>query len=296
GLAYVDRLRAEGGTDINSALLTALRFVQPERPATLIFLTDGLPTVGEQNRNRILENVSSANSANARLFVFGVGDDVDTTLLDALATQNRGDVQYVPPAEDVEEKVSTLYARISSPQLTDVKLDFGNADVYDICPRPLPDLFGGQTLFVLGRYRSAGPVSVRLSGMTREGPQSYDFPQMQLSSEERSASWLPNLWAMRKVGALLREIRLRGPERSKELIDEVVALSTRYGIITPYTSFLVQEPTALSPQAAATRVAAAAAAPVSGAGATNSAAQTGALAAATPAPRPAATAAPMRPG
>jgi Ca-activated chloride channel family protein len=283
-IAYVDRLRAEGGTNINDALLTALGMADPERPTTIIFLTDGLPTIGEQDSGRILRNVKDNAPGSVRLFVFGVGDDVDTTLLDSLATQNRGGSQYVPPRDDVEESVSRLYSRISAPQLTDVQLDFGAANVFDVYPSPIPDLFGGQTLFVYGRYRNATSVNVRLSGGSRDGPQSFTFENMQLAENSRQASYIPHLWAQVKVGTLLREIRLRGASNSRELIDEVVALSTRYGIVTPYTSFLVVEPTALSPQAAASAVARVAAAPDTGAAATGAAAQTGALVAATPAP------------
>jgi Ca-activated chloride channel homolog len=282
-ISYVDRLRAEGGTNINDALITALRGADPERFTTVLFLTDGEPTAGERTPSRIMDNVRDAMPGNARLFVFGVGHDVNTVLLDGLATQNRGDVAYVRPEEDVEDAVSTLYSRISAPQLTGVQLDMGDALTYDLYPQPLPDLFSGQTLFVLGRYRSSGAVNVRLSGSTRAGPQTHTFDAMQMPEADRGASYLPRLWASRKVGYLLREIRLRGANASSELIDEVVALSTRYGIVTPYTSYLVQE-APVSPQAAARAVATAAAAPVSGAGATGASAQTGFLAGATPAP------------
>jgi Ca-activated chloride channel family protein len=286
GLAYVDRLVAEGGTNINEALLTALSLADRERPTTMIFLTDGLPTVGVTDRNSILANVRAGAPQNVRLFAFGVGNDVDTTLLDGLATQNHGDVVYVEPREDVEEKVSTLYRRIGAPQLTDVRLEVEGSDTYDVYPEPLPDLFGGQTLYVFGRYRTPGSATIRLSGRSRTGDQSFAYEGMTLPSDDRDASYLPYLWASRKVAALLREIRLQGPERSRELVDEVVALSTRYGIVTPYTAFLVQEPGAVTADAARTAVARAAEAPSTGAGATTAAAQTGQLAAAAPAPRP----------
>ena len=54
--------------------------------------------------------------------------------------------------------------------------------------------------------------------------------------------FIARLWATRKIGHLLSQIRLHG--ESQELVNEVVALSIRYGIITPYTSFLVEEPEA----------------------------------------------------
>lgn len=289
-IAYVDGLRAEGGTAINDALHTALNLIDPARFTTVLFLTDGEPTVGEQRPQAILDNVRGTTPANARLFVFGVGNDVNTLLLDGLAVQNHGDVTYVRPNQDVEESVSTLYNRISSPQLTDVRVDFAAAGVYDVYPSPLPDLFGGQTLFITGRYRNPVTTTVRLSGQTREGPQSFAFENMRLSDNDRRASHLPRLWAQRKVGYLLREITLRGPERSRELIDEVTVLGRRYGIVTPYTSFLVTEPGTVlppggpGPQRTATRTATA----LAGAPAVSEADQRGALVAATPAPRPAA--------
>jgi Ca-activated chloride channel family protein len=190
-LTFVDGLRAEGGTNINDALVEGLSFSDPERQTTLIFLTDGLPTSGETSRDRILRNVEDRAGSSTRLFVFGVGDDVDTTLLDSLATRNRGDVQYVPPVEDVEEKVSTLYSRVGSPQLTDLLLEFGGANVYDLYPAPLPDLFGGQTLYVFGRYRSTGVYDLALSGTSRDGVQRHTFPALTLAAEERGASYLP---------------------------------------------------------------------------------------------------------
>lgn len=286
--AFVDRLQAEGGTNIDGALREALSLIDPARLTTVMFLTDGQPTVGERNASRILENVRTAAPANARIFVFGVGDDVNTELLDGLAVQNHGDVSYVRPEEDVEISVSTLYSRISSPQLTNVRVDMGDARTFDVYPRPMPDLFGGQTLFVTGRYRDGGPLTVRLSGQTRDGEQTFTFTDMQLTEEDRRATYLPRLWASRKVGTLLRDIRLGTPAQNKELIDEVVRLGTRYGIVTPYTSFLVQEPGATAPVVRTP-------APAAGAPAVNDSRAAGGLAQATPAamaPRPAPTAAP----
>ncbi|HZQ37955.1 MAG TPA: hypothetical protein VFD32_18650, partial [Dehalococcoidia bacterium] len=259
----------------------------PARLTTLLFLTDGEPTSGETRPQAILDNVRSNAPDNARLFVFGVGDDVNTLLLDGLAVQNHGDVTYVQPNQDVEAAVSSLYSRISSPQLTDIAVSFDVAGVYDVYPRPLPDLFGGQTLFITGRYRNPGTTTVRLTGTSRDGAQTFEFEGMRLADNDRRASHLPRLWAQRKVGALLRAITLNGPERSRELIDEVTALGRRYGIVTPYTSFLVAEqnlPLPGQPTPARTATS------VSGAGAVRAAATAGNLAQATPAAAPRAAA------
>ncbi len=291
-IRWVDALDASGGTNINDALRAGIDLIDPTRLTTVLFLTDGEPTVGETNAARILENVRTRMPDNARLFVFGVGNDVNTLLLDGLAVQNHGDVSYVLPTENVEEAVSALYGRMSSPQLTNVRIDYGGASVHDVYPQPLPDLFGGQTLFVTGRYRSAGPTTITVSGVTRHGPQSYTFPDLDFVAADRRASYLPRTWASRKIGYLLREIRLRGSAAPRELVDEVRALGLKYGIVTPYTSFLVQEP--------GTPSATPMPRPVSGAPAVQDASQSGALAAATPAPLRTATAAPgaapVRPG
>ena len=45
--------------------------------------------------------------------------------------------------------------------------------------------------------------------------------------------------AARRIGFLLDQVRLHGEE--KELVDEVTILAKKYGIITPYTSFLILE-------------------------------------------------------
>jgi Ca-activated chloride channel family protein len=263
------------------------------RLATVIFLTDGLPTTDEQRIGSILQNVAAAAPSGVRLFVFGVGDDVNTVLLNGLAVQNHGDVQYVRTGADVEAPVSALYARISAPQLTDLQLDFGDAAVYDVYPQPLPDLFAGQTLFVTGRYQASDTakvplVSVRLTGMTRDGQQQYAFDNLQLADSDRQASYLPKLWASRKIGSLLLEIQVNGPAISQEQIATVRDLGLRFGIVTPYTSSFVPQPAAAAPTATGVRGPAAQAPPppTTGAAGVSAAATAAALAAATPAPPP----------
>src|SRR5205823_3187006 len=161
-LAYVDRLTAQGGTNIHEALLTALRQVQPERPTYLIFLTDGQPTNGVTDPNRIARAVGDAAAANVRLFAFGVGNDVNAILLDRVARENHGTADYVKPEEDLEERLSAFYAKVASPVLTDVRLEFSRP-VRESYPDPVPDLFAGQQLLVVGRYPGGGPTTVIIS-------------------------------------------------------------------------------------------------------------------------------------
>lgn len=241
---FVAALQAEGSTDINRALLEALAQVDPERPTVIVFLTDGLPTVGETMPQRIIDNVRQAIGPNVQLFSFGVGYDVDTVLLDTISQENRGASAYVQPNQAIDEAVSTFYQKISTPVLSGLTLDMGAAQVEDLYPYPLPDLFAGGQLVLAGRYRSAGPVSVTLRGRVNGEEKVYTFADLSLSSAG-GEPFIARLWATRKIGHLLNQVRLAGP--SEELIDEIVRLSTTYGIATPYTSFFVPEPAGAMP-------------------------------------------------
>jgi Ca-activated chloride channel family protein len=235
---FVDRLEAGGSTDINRALLEALAMAETDRPTILIFLTDGLPTVGEMNVDRIIGNVGDAAADNVRIFPFGVGYDVNTTLLDTIAQNQRGASGYVRPEEAIDEKVSAFYAKVSTPLLANVSIDFGGIDVTDVYPYPLPDLFAGTQLVVVGRYRDGGETTLSLGGEVNGNPQNFGYSGVRFSSGGGD-EFIARLWATRKIGYLLQQIRLHGEEG--ELVNEIVDLSIRYGIITPYTSFLVEE-------------------------------------------------------
>lgn len=243
-IAWVDRLRAEGSTDINRALLEAASLVDHDRPSYLIFLTDGLPTVGEVDSQQILNNLERSAPKNLSLFAFGVGYDVDTYLLDSLAQAYHGNSTYVVPGEQLNEILSAFYSKISAPVLTDLSLDFGDVITYDVYPYPLADLFVGSQITIVGRYRQGGSTEVTLSGSVNGRTQFFTYPDQIFveQSPERvsSTTSLPSLWATRKIGYLLNQVRLTGPDQ--EIIDEIVRLSIRYGIVTPYTSYLVTEP------------------------------------------------------
>ncbi|MCH7760825.1 VWA domain-containing protein [candidate division TA06 bacterium] len=149
---FVRGIEAAGGTDINHALLTALQHLEnSKRTSFIIFLTDGLPTVGETNIPTILENVESESQGSSKVFAFGVGYDVNTRFLDRLATENQGTSEYVRPEEDIEVKISNFYTKIANPVLTDLNLNFGKIKVTEVYPKVLPDLFHGSQLLVLGR-------------------------------------------------------------------------------------------------------------------------------------------------
>jgi Ca-activated chloride channel family protein len=243
-IGWVNQLTAEGSTDINRALLESTAILGGDRPSYLIFLTDGLPTVGEVESEKIIANLSEFAPNNLRLFTFGVGYDVDTYLLDSLAQAHQGRSTYVVPGEPLDEIVSTFYSNISIPVLTDLDLDFGDLLVYDLYPHPLPDLFKGSQIAIVGRYRDGGVTEVTLSGLADDLSQEFVFTDQKFDEQspkiKGSSSSLPSLWATRKIGYLLQQVRLNGPQ--SEIIDEIVKISIRYGIVTPYTSYLVTEP------------------------------------------------------
>jgi Ca-activated chloride channel family protein len=245
---FIEKMRAVGGTNINDALTAAFKQLQSgDRPQIVVLITDGQPTVGETQANRILANVKQSNKANLRLFTFGVGYDVNTVLLDGLANENRGTVSYIEPKEDIEVKVSDFFAKVNHPVLSDLKIDWGGVETDLVYPRVTPDIFHGSQLALIGRYRSpkGSPANrLTLAGNVNSRERRFVYEGLRFPTEQRENEFLPHLWAMRRVGHLLDQIRLNG--ESKELRDEVVELGTRYGIVTPYTSSLVLEPGARS--------------------------------------------------
>jgi len=235
-LKFVEKREAEGGTNINDALLTGLRQISTENKASfVIFLTDGLPTVGVTDIKNILRNVNDNNKSHIRIFVFGVGYDVNAHFLDKLAEDNHATSDYVSPDEDIEVKVGSFYKKVSHPILTDIELSFSNVETHDIYPKELPDIFKGSQLLILGKYKGQGNSRVTLSGSSQEAKDRFIY-EVNFSPDEKN-DFIPKLWATRRVGYFIDELRLHGD--NQELIDEVVRLSKKYGIINQYTSFLV---------------------------------------------------------
>ena len=238
-IAWVEDLNASGGTAISEALEATLKMRgNSERSFTVVFLTDGQPTIGETEPSKILTQVKEQNQDGTRIFCFGVGDDVNTHLLDQLSEQSRATTVYVRPSENLEVKVSSFYAKISYPVLANLKLSVGDSDLrlLEMYPPKLPDLFHGGQLTVLGRYKGTGHSSIRLAGDLGQEHREFVY-EIALPNEKHDNEFLPGLWARRKVGYLLDQIRLKG--ENQELVDEVVRLAKHYGIVTPYTSYLI---------------------------------------------------------
>jgi Ca-activated chloride channel family protein len=244
---WMENLSAAGSTDINRALLEAASRANSQRPTYIIFLTDGLPTEGVTDREEIIRQFSQSAPENVRLFAFGVGYDVDTMLLDTLTRDHHGLSSYVTPGQPLDEILSSFYNGIRMPVMTNLKLDFDSISTYDIYPQPLPDLFAENQVIVVGRYRKGGNSDVTVEGEINGENRQLVYENQTFDMDSRESGdileGLPRLWATRKVGYLLNQTRLG--RLDKETIDQIVRLSIRYGIVTPYTSYLVTEPTAL---------------------------------------------------
>ncbi|MBL8859218.1 MAG: VWA domain-containing protein [Planctomycetes bacterium] len=261
--AYLDGLTTNGGTNLAGALEAALAApVGAGRFPVVLVLTDGLATVGEKREHMIRAQVETANAHGRRVFTFGVGNDVNASLLDAVAVQSRARATYVRPDEDVEVAVGRVFKDLSGPTVTDLALAVrsasGNADtriVRDIYPRVMPDLYRSDRLVVVGRYTAAEGARFELKGK-RAGVEAtwtldYDFARALPRND-----FVRRLWAMRRIAGLEDELRLAGADPSKlaalkddarfsEIASEMLTLATRFGILTNSTAFLALEGTQL---------------------------------------------------
>lgn len=243
GEEFIEKLSPTGGTNINDSLVQSLKqFEKGDRPKMLVFMTDGLPTVGETNVDKIVANLKNAKTVDVRIFPFGFGYDVNTTLLDKIGTENSGISDYVQPKEDLEIKVSSFFQKVSSPVLADLELDFGPLLTENTYPRKLTDLFRGMQLTIIGRYKNTNDlknITLKLTGKAGTESRAFNYTNLDFPVRSDENSFLPRLWASRRVGWLLEQIRNNG--ETKEVRDEVVDLGTRYGLVTPYTSYLATD-------------------------------------------------------
>ncbi len=254
--AYLAGLESNGGTNIHDALIEAMRTNPMSGMMPLVlFLTDGLPTVGERSEVGIRDAVKAANLHRRRIFTFGVGVDVNVPLLASLAASSRGSPTLILPNEDVEVQVSRVFNRLRGPVLGLPSLSLaGDGDglsrLRNVMPRVMPDVFEGDQIIVFGEYRGDTPMVLKISGEAiARGSDTREFEvHLDPATATVRNGFVPRLWASRKVAALIDEVRQAGATGTaatdpalKEVIDEIVRLSTKYGILTEYTAFLATE-------------------------------------------------------
>jgi Ca-activated chloride channel family protein len=236
---WVGAFDAAGGTNIGEALQKVFSLPYDEsRSATVLFLTDGRPTVDVTDIEALMTLVKANNKKNLRIFTFGVGDDVNTHLLDRMANDTAGLPAYVREGEPIDGPVTRLFSKMTHPVLTELTLDVPGVKIAEMYPKQLPDLFHGGQIVVLGAYTGDGDSAIRLKGRVGKKSEELVF-EGTFPKKATERTFIGPLYANRKIGFLLDQIRLHG--ENKELKDEVVRLSLAYGIETPYTSYLVLE-------------------------------------------------------
>lgn len=249
---YISALRVSGGTNIHDSIVEALRQKPVEGMLPIVlFLTDGLPTIGQTSEKAIREAVAKGNPHQRRVFTFGVGVDVNTPLLSRIARETRASAEFVLPKEDVEVKVSRVFDRLRGPLLTRPVLRVLNDPnrVSDLIPSPLPDVFEGEQILLSGTYRGEAPLHFQLTGASAEGERKFDFT-FNLDKASTANAFVARLWASNKIAVLSEAIRDLGADgataNTSELVNEIVRLSTQFGILTEYTAFLAEEGTSLA--------------------------------------------------
>ncbi len=236
---FISSLRPIGGTNMDDAFALALKNKSSiKRPHNIVFITDGKPTIGETNEETLLKKINNYNHENSRVFTFGIGLEINTHLLDKLTENTRSYSSYISPEEDMEVKISSFFSKVNSPVLTDIEIAFGDGmKQYKVFPKQLPDLFKGTSITLFGRYKNNIKSTITVQGKMNDQVKKITY---EVSPKNNiTHHFIPTLWATRNIGYLLDQIRLHG--ENKELVDEVTSIALKYGIITPYTSYLILE-------------------------------------------------------
>jgi Ca-activated chloride channel homolog len=258
-IAYIDAIQSRGGTNLHDALLEALNAkVSDGTLPMVLFLTDGLATVGTTDESSIRADAKKANTHGRRVFTFGLGYDVNVPLLDGVAMDTRAESTFVLPNEDVELKVGQVFDKLDGPVMIEPVFGAGYAvtsnakpDLFMIEPNSIGDLFSGSRVLVLGQYQNLLHEPAQMwvaNGLKRQT--AADDPTNALVAdffvEDASTryAFVARLWAQKRIDSLINQIRLAGADGSapnKELVDEIVRLSLEHGIMSEYTSFLAEE-------------------------------------------------------
>jgi len=232
---FIEQMYALGMTNIDQALKESLLQSYGDSTSNnLVFLTDGYPTWGVTNIDSILSHVRNNNKNGVRIFPFGVGTDISKVLLGKLASENHGYTEIITADDSIALVVKDHFERISKPVFTNINVDFGGLRIWDQYPKNIEDLFWGNQIMQVGLYKTGGSFDVTVSGKVRfkdmEFTKNINFPDA-----PGGHRFVPRLWAKAKIDYILDLIRLYG--ESKELVDQVIELSLRFQILTPYTAF-----------------------------------------------------------
>jgi Ca-activated chloride channel homolog len=229
--------RGSGGTEMMKAIRTALDpSDEQDHIRVVCFMTDGY--VG--NDMEIIGEVKK--HPNARVFAFGIGSSVNHFLLDQIAREGRGEVDYVGLEDDGSAAARRFQERVSTPLLTDLKLEWSGVSVSEIFPGRLPDLFSAKPLIVSGRYDSPGRGVLRLRGRQAGRDFVREVPVV-LPADQPAHPVLATLWARRKVDALMAQnwSGMQSGSPDLEIKEAITKLGVDFGLMTQFTSFVAVE-------------------------------------------------------
>jgi Ca-activated chloride channel homolog len=228
-----------GGTEMMTAIRAALDPSDVQGHIRVVcFMTDGY--VG--NDMEIIAEVR--RHPNARVFSFGIGGSVNRFLLDKMAAEGRGEVEYVGLKEDGAAAARRFHERVRNPLLTDIAIDWGGLPVEDVYPKRIPDLFGAKPVIVSGRYTSPGRGLVRLHGRMA-GREIVREIAVNLPGSQPAHDVLATLWARNKIDDLMSQdyASVQRGSANANLKDDITRLGIEYRLMTQFTSFVAVEET-----------------------------------------------------
>jgi TonB-dependent SusC/RagA subfamily outer membrane receptor len=239
---FIAGLVADGNSNISAALEHALGSFSAaggeDRAENVILLTDGAPTAGEVNAPLILTRVKEI-AGRARILAFGIGAGIDAGLLTALARETGGWSYNSVEYRTFAQRAESLIRNASSPMIADLSIAAEGVVLESFQPGFPRDVFAGQTIQLLARYRGAGRSVITISGRGAEGPvrwsDTVDFPALSPANDA-----LARIWATDRVG----DLSSYRPGSCGGGIDarQIGELGERYSVPTEFNSYLVLEP------------------------------------------------------
>jgi len=236
---FVNSLDANGGTNINQALLDAVGMFKTEssRVPIIVFLTDGEPTEGITSPYVIRKNIMDGNKAKVSIFTiaFGIENEANYDFLKALSLENYGIAQRFFQEGKVEEEMTNFYKTISTPLITNMIFTYNS--VSDVVNTGQFNLFAGSDAIVLGKY-TGSKITSDIAATTRTGSRNFKNSFNVVSKPENS--FIPRLWAYTRIKKLMDRINVEG--ETDTLVSSVTSISLEFKFVTPYTSLFVEVP------------------------------------------------------
>jgi Ca-activated chloride channel family protein len=235
--AFLASRAGGGGTEMMRAIKAALDPSDSQQHIRVVcFMTDGY--VG--NDLAILGEIKK--HPNARVFSFGIGNSVNRYLLDKMAEEGRGDVEYIALNDDGSAAARRFHERVRSPLLTDISLDFGSLQVADVYPRRINDLFSAKPVIIHGRFTKSGSGVIRLKGKAFGAETVREIP-VTFPENEPGHDVLATLWARTRIGELMSQDYegVQSGSAKPEVKDTITDLGLEFRLMTQFTSFVAVE-------------------------------------------------------